>query len=479
MNFVGRVFNSVSDLYKDINPSQLCGANDVIVIRTRKGLESTGFYARFGDVRSFNNSKEVILTVNDKVVNVETRLDKDGNLFFSLHSSPRCEVEILDYSTASGHRTIKGLIESSGNYAYLLANHEALAEALIGRRFIFSECLHKQIVPPGKIIDTFNANQTHNFLGGDTVVVGLYKTVASNPDFLMSFSLFSELYFCLERRAARDESKTTTGKYLIKHLLRKRAKPKQNQSSTEKQVFLPETHLQEMNLRPGPNKCVYRLSGTHIVLTCTIYLWDENDKIVISDIDGTITKSDLIGYIYGAMGRDWTHAGIAPLYTKIQENGYQIVYLSSRPIGHIGLTRAYLERVEQDGARLPTGPVILFPGRLLSAIYREVVIGPEEHKITIISEIKSLLKTGEVFAGFGNKESDRTAYELCEIDPGRIFIVNPLGEISTGKNGLVKLTHQTLLHMVDGVFPAVNTLIWGVPQMYRGVTWWNSASPEE
>jgi len=49
-----------------------------------------------------------------------------------------------------------------------------------------------------------------------------------------------------------------------------------------------------LNLKPGANKITFTvhssLQGSRSV-TAKLFLWKENAKIVISDIDGTITKS--------------------------------------------------------------------------------------------------------------------------------------------------------------------------------------------
>ena len=55
-----------------------------------------------------------------------------------------------------------------------------------------------------------------------------------------------------------------------------------------------------------------------------------NLKVVISDIDGTITKSDVLGHILPVIGRDWAQSGVAQLFSKIRANGYHIMYLSAR-----------------------------------------------------------------------------------------------------------------------------------------------------
>ena len=53
--------------------------------------------------------------------------------------------------------------------------------------------------------------------------------------------------------------------------------------------------------------------------TCsaTLWYWKHDVPIVISDIDGTITKSDVLGHVLTSIGRDWTHQRVAKLYTEI------------------------------------------------------------------------------------------------------------------------------------------------------------------
>uniref|UniRef100_A0A8C0H467 phosphatidate phosphatase n=1 Tax=Chelonoidis abingdonii TaxID=106734 RepID=A0A8C0H467_CHEAB len=78
----------------------------------------------------------------------------------------------------------------------------------------------------------------------------------------------------------------------------------------------------KLKLRDGPNDVVFSIT-TQYQGTCrcagTIYLWNWNDRIIISDIDGTITKSDALGQILPQLGKDWTHQGIAKLYHSINE----------------------------------------------------------------------------------------------------------------------------------------------------------------
>lgn len=70
------------------------------------------------------------------------------------------------------------------------------------------------------------------------------------------------------------------------------------------------------------------------------------------------------------IGRDWTHPGVAKLYTDIARNGYKIMYLTSRAIGQADTTREYLKGINQGNFRLPDGPVIMSPDRLITSLHR-------------------------------------------------------------------------------------------------------------
>ena len=105
-----------------------------------------------------------------------------------------------------------------------------------------------------------------------------------------------------------------------------------------------------MNLVPGANEAEFTVTtafqGTSRC-KCHIYWWKHTDKIVISDIDGTITKSDVLGHVLPIVGRDWAQSGVASLFSKIAKNGYHIAYLSARAIGQASITKDYLKSVAQ------------------------------------------------------------------------------------------------------------------------------------
>ncbi|XP_036606887.1 phosphatidate phosphatase LPIN3 isoform X3 [Trichosurus vulpecula] len=178
-----------------------------------------------------------------------------------------------------------------------------------------------------------------------------------------------------------------------------------------------------------------RLSSDQIFQgTChchaNIYLWNWYDKVVISDIDGTITKSDALGHILPQLGKDWTHQGIIKLYHKIHLNGYKFLYCSTRSIGMADLTRSYLQWVNEQGCALPKGPLLLTPSSLFSALHREMIEKkPEVFKIACLTDIHHLFlpHRNPFFAGFGNRAtvSVPSPHLLSRARPGRVRSLLP------------------------------------------------------
>eukprot|EP01059_Diplonema_ambulator_P033423 TRINITY_DN6975_c0_g5_i1.p1 TRINITY_DN6975_c0_g5~~TRINITY_DN6975_c0_g5_i1.p1 ORF type:complete len:527 (+),score=93.00 TRINITY_DN6975_c0_g5_i1:97-1677(+) len=202
------------------------------------------------------------------------------------------------------------------------------------------------------------------------------------------------------------------------------------------QTTPPHDVLVKMNLVVGRNDIKFlvssRMRGTQ-VLYCRAYLVPHDKKIVISDVDGTITKSNVGGQIAGFLKKDFSHPGIAKFYSDLSASGHQIIYLTSRPITSNNSTREYIDSVRQeidpvtptsppattDGSpktppkksskfnlfkkgkrakdesayyRLPPGPVIACPDFVFEVLVREVV-----KKQPHLFKIPALLEVLEVF----------------------------------------------------------------------------------
>ncbi|KAF3773418.1 Phosphatidate phosphatase [Nymphaea thermarum] len=96
-----------------------------------------------------------------------------------------------------------------------------------------------------------------------------------------------------------------------------------NTRSTKKvRTIIPTSQqLASLNLKEGQNIVTFTFSTAMLgkqQVDARIYLWKWNTRIVISDVDGTITKSDVLGQFMPLVGKDWSHLGVAHLYSAIK-----------------------------------------------------------------------------------------------------------------------------------------------------------------
>uniref|UniRef100_A0A0E0J491 phosphatidate phosphatase n=1 Tax=Oryza nivara TaxID=4536 RepID=A0A0E0J491_ORYNI len=220
--------------------------------------------------------------------------------------------------------------------------------------------------------------------------------------------------------------------------------------------------LASLDLREGRNVVTFTFSTGMLgkqQVDAHIYLWKWNARIVISDVDGTITKSDVLGQFMPLVGVDWSQNGVAHLFSAIKENGYQLLFLSARAISQAHLTRQFLFNLKQDGKALPDGPVVISPDGLFPSLYREVIRrAPHEFKISCLGAIKALFPpdSNPFYAGFGNRDTDELSYLKVGIPMGKIFIINPKGEVAVNRR--VDTKSYTSLHaLVNGMFPPIST----------------------
>ncbi|CAK7341769.1 unnamed protein product [Dovyalis caffra] len=238
--------------------------------------------------------------------------------------------------------------------------------------------------------------------------------------------------------------------------------------------------IASLNLKDGQNMITFsfstRVLGTQQV-DCHIYLWKWNTRIVISDVDGTITKSDVLGQFMPLVGKDWTQSGVAKLFCAIKENGYQLLFLSARAIVQAYLTRSFLFNLKQDGKTLPNGPVVISPDGLFPSLYREVIRrAPHEFKIACLEDIQRLFPSdyNPFYAGFGNRDTDELSYRKIGIPKGKIFIINPKGEVAISHRIDVK-SYTSLHTLVNDMFPPTSL---SEQEDYNSWNFWKLPLPE-
>ena len=206
--------------------------------------------------------------------------------------------------------------------------------------------------------------------------------------------------------------------------------------------------LASLGLVEGKNTVVFQtksmLHGT-VSVAARIFLVPVSTAVVVSDIDGTVTRSDVRGHVYAKLGIDWTHSGLCELYSRLAhappksapaspkspdgafaaenvaaEPRRIVVYLTARSLGQVDGTRAFLSGIVQHGVApppagegaagapaavaatlsaealaaahgtwtLPDGPVFTAPEGLLSALKHELAKQAHTQKMASLVNVQ-------------------------------------------------------------------------------------------
>eukprot|EP00835_Amoeboradix_gromovi_P005918 NODE_614_length_5976_cov_0.280755.p2 type:complete len:367 gc:universal NODE_614_length_5976_cov_0.280755:374-1474(+) len=342
----------IKDVYSDINPSTLSGAIDIIVIEHKDGsLSCSPFHVRFGKTSILRTQDQrVDLKVNGKTIDIQMRVGDIGEGFFILD-------EFEDNMSSD-----EGSIDLN-----LDAKSEGYQSPEEEFNSVRSDPGYKSEEDYSQLRKLSKAHPIHQ----SSKVIS--RSNSSSPE-LMPIHSISTTYSPKSLRMTSDQ-------------------------------------LLSLNLTKGKNELAFHINGEE-KCNASIFFWDEDATVVISDIDGTITKSDALGHLFAFVGKDWTHASICGLYSKIYKNGYKMLYLTSRAIGQAPYTRSYLDKVAQGPFKLPHGPVFLSPDRLYAAFRREIILRrPEIFKMACLKDIKRVFKNRNPFyAGFGNRNTVFNTY---------------------------------------------------------------------
>ena len=81
---------------------------------------------------------------------------------------------------------------------------------------------------------------------------------------------------------------------------------------------------------------------------------------------------------------------------------------------------------------MPEGPLLVSPERTAKSIFVEVIVKkPHLFKIATLGNVKSLFPdmSEPFYAGFGNRDTDAISYRAVSVSLGKIYIINPKGEV--------------------------------------------------
>lgn len=514
-NAIGRIVSGISGAF-EVNEAFLSGALDVIVIRHKDGkLVASPFHVRFGKLKLLRSREKIVkIVINGSQSNICMKLGKAGEAYFiedspdedtSNTSSPQHSPELspgkspspIDMSSEEEVMSPKGtdyrwyapwrskpekkISNSKGIFGrfFKIFDRNAGQDEKIEEGMALSLCLD-QITNEETLARVFNENLVSfevfttdpwRILSHPNLLLrinGKYLNWEKAAPLLVSMIAFKSIATEPQQvviETGRDEK---TGKEEVKEeekLLKevKNSSPviQKAKVHSRRSLVLKSEQLLKLGLKEGMNEVVYevnsRLQGLQQIHS-KIYLWDWTSRIVISDVDGTITKSDVLGQIFPMVGKDWTHSGIAKFYSDIIDNGYKILYLTSRAIGQSKTTKEFLDSVSQNNNSLPKGPLIMSPDRLFKSFVREVIHRtPQKFKAEKLREIAALFPEDRnpFFAGFGNRDTDAIAYRAAGVPLNKIFIINTESMIYVYNNTYAK-TYSQLDNLVFEMFPPVN-----------------------
>mmetsp|Transcript_8379 Transcript_8379/g.9755 ORF Transcript_8379/g.9755 Transcript_8379/m.9755 type:complete len:430 (-) Transcript_8379:235-1524(-) len=228
-------------------------------------------------------------------------------------------------------------------------------------------------------------------------------------------------------------------------------------------------------LKPGRNNMRYLLLDDQQIIGVAyayIFLLKHNDTIAISDIDGTITKSNIRGVLGTIVTRQYErvcHVGICHLLSGLSSSS-QVVYVTSRPISLASQTRHFLSNLRQGNITLPQGPLLGFEGNMSQLFMMEKIskttqkFKAEKLSKQVIQPFRSAtndLKSPFFVIGIGNTMMDVQAYHAIGMDLNRIYMINK-------KSHIISFEGASTFEREDGDSDGDGILSFPPQQWYKG-----------
>lgn len=230
-------------------------------------------------------------------------------------------------------------------------------------------------------------------------------------------------------------------------------------------------------LQEGKNPARFILLNTNnhtvaAVAPCSVHLWSTNDRIVIMDIDGSITKSNILGLVDTLVTEAYSHCheGVCRFLSQLLQEGttriphsggqLRILYLSSRPLVLANFTRKFLTNVQQAESNgslstLPDGPLLGYSGPLSDILQMELIthsVHTFKHQAIKDNVLAPWAQLGQTelpfWAALGNSWMDVQAYQAIGIPLARLGFITKQSIIHVLRPPVPPLTKAplTVLH---------------------------------
>lgn len=177
-------------------------------------------------------------------------------------------------------------------------------------------------------------------------------------------------------------------------------------------------HVPAPLLPVGAYEIRFQVAGDQSQTMSVLWVLPAGTRIVVSDIDATLTTSDaaLFEQIFTGYVPD-AYPMSAELMNAHAERGHVVVYLTGRPYWLSEMSRAWLA-----AKQLPVGPLRVTDSN------RDIL--PTEDSVGAFkrAQLAELVAAGFVIdAAYGNATTDISAYLANGLDPARVWIIGTHG----------------------------------------------------
>mmetsp|Transcript_14586 Transcript_14586/g.34594 ORF Transcript_14586/g.34594 Transcript_14586/m.34594 type:complete len:425 (-) Transcript_14586:134-1408(-) len=228
--------------------------------------------------------------------------------------------------------------------------------------------------------------------------------------------------------------------------------------------------LRRLPLRDGRNSLDFRINDL-VIASAGLFAWRNTDKVVIVDIDGTVTRTDAGGVLASSefgqsIGLLHAHDGVCEVLSYIASGGYRLLFLTARPITRSEATKKYLNQIgQEEKIPMPEGALMTSAMGTLNTVVK--VWGDlKGYKLSVLQEIQQLFDGTErrsepcYAGGFGNHDYDMKSYLEAGCPEQRCFLLDEDSNVTVYGSDVSYKGYRGMLTHLSDLFPPVVVVQW-------------------
>lgn len=171
----------------------------------------------------------------------------------------------------------------------------------------------------------------------------------------------------------------------------------------------------------GRHRFVFVVPADNSTSELYVTIVDPRQKIVVSDIDGTLTATELAAAVDVIGGSANPHPAAAATLRLLKAKGYEILYLTARSEWLGAATRRWL-----SDRGFPLGTIRTTSSKIPAS--GQAAVNYKAAQLEQLYEQSGIVPT----IAIGNKNTDVAAYALAGIEPDQSFYINLNSDLAGG-----------------------------------------------